>query len=54
MKAIINLASLIVVATVLTGCGMWNSGCCNPCEPKCCPAPRIWENNNSCCEPSGY
>ncbi|MBN9378130.1 MAG: hypothetical protein J0H93_07110 [Chlamydiales bacterium] len=52
MKALINIASLIAVAAMLTGCSCWNS-CSTPCEPKCCPTPHIWENN--CCDqPSGY
>lgn len=54
MKGLIKIASLFVVAAVLTGCCGWDSwGGNNCCKPKCCPQPQIWENNG-CCEQGGY
>jgi hypothetical protein len=54
MKSLIKIASLFAVAVVMLGCNCWSQDdCCNPCPKKCCPAPRIWDNNN-CCEQGNY
>lgn len=52
MKGMIKLASLAAVTLMLTGCCGWDSWNCNnpcerSCEPRCCPAPHIWNDNNS-------